>query len=119
MTDPTPSDIKDELGPTGVSDAAIQKVIDRSKRLKDTVFSGRVRAQGEIEGNQDDFWFYLACHLVTIDEGGETGTESQSGGSVSFAHLSPQGDRALNETRYGRTAQLYLRDELSIGVEKT
>ncbi|MDX1744374.1 MAG: hypothetical protein R3324_00415 [Halobacteriales archaeon] len=80
------------------------------------VTGGAVARLSEIEGSESDFAVLVWAHLVELRAGGERGSESQTGGSVTYAHLSGDLSATLSETRYGRMARGYLRGEQSIGV---
>ena len=120
-----PDDVRDTYGNIAndagdaASDTYIQTFISKARRLEEDVFSGRVRTLGEVEGDTDDFVELLACHLLQITEGGDPDSESSTGGSVTYSHLQGDIESTLTETRFGRLARLYLRNEVSIGIEKT
>ncbi len=96
-----------------------QALLDVATRLKDDVFGGRLTHLSEIEGDQDDFIKYLAAHLWEIAEGGEASGHSQTGGNVNYQHLQGNISQTLSETRYGRVAQMFLRNESSIGIVRS
>ena len=101
-------------------DNVIQSLLDRAERLRDDKFSDRIRSQGELEGDQNDFHLYLTLHLMQLTEGGESQSESQTGGSVNYSHLQGNIEQSLTETRWGRLCMTYLEnDGASIGVEIT
>ena len=86
--------------------------------LTNNVYGGSVRAQSEIEGNENDFAVMLWAHLLSLRQREESSSESQQGGSVSWP--TPQGDprQWLLQTRFGKVCYGMLRDQMSIGVEK-
>ena len=115
---PDLADVDALYGKRAMTDSAAQELIQMAVRLADTVYSGRIRATGEVEGDRSDFVALLAAHLWSLREG-EPQSESQTGGSVSYNVLSGDVDDSLSETRYGRMAKAYVRDGSSLGVEKT
>jgi len=117
-TSVTPSDLKEAYpGNTSKSDSRLQAIIDRSERLADSIYSGQIGREGEQQGDRDDFIELLSLHRLTLEEGGEKQSESQTGGTTNFAHATPEDSRGLHQTRWGREALIYLRDESSFGVE--
>lgn len=99
-----------------MTDAEADALVSIANRLADDVFSGRVRTLSEREGNDKDFKTFLAAHIWALREG-EAQSESQAGGSISYNVVAGQIQANLSETRYGRMAETYLRDQSSIGVE--
>lgn len=96
-----------------------QELVDVAERLRDGVFGGRVRTLQEIEGDGEDFGAYLAAHLWELAEGGEAQSQSQTGGSVNYAHLQGNVEHTLTETRYGRVCRMMLRQNASVGIVRT
>lgn len=115
--DTTRSDVDSVYGQRAMSDSAADDLVGMANRLADDVYSDKIRTLGEREGNEKDFKTLLAAHYWALREG-EAASESQTGGSVSYAWAQAQADDAtLTETRFGRQARTYLRSELSIGTE--
>lgn len=116
----TPTEVKERFpGQTSKSDSTIQDIIDEAERLTDNIYSGQVAREGELQGDRDDFIRLIALHKLTLSEGGEMQSESQTGGTVNY-NLSNAGDGlGLSQTRFGREASTYLREEISIGFELT
>jgi len=88
---------------------------DRRAKLHD----GSVSTLPEIEGNRDDFVTLIAAHFWELAAGGEAQSESSSGGSVNYNTVTGETRNSYSQTRYGREAQEYLRDEQSIGIVRT
>lgn len=102
-----------------LSDTKKQDLLDIATREANGLYSKRVRAFPTLDGDEDDFITYLAAHKWEQAEGGEANSQSSTGGSVSYNTVTGNPMKELQETRYGRTAYQYLRDEQSIGVELT
>jgi hypothetical protein len=85
-------------------------------RFTNDVFGDLVARLPEVEGDADDFTVLVWAHLVELRAGGEAASENQTGGSVSYTHLQGNIDASLSETRYGRMARTYMREEQSIGI---
>lgn len=86
-------------------------------RFTNQVTGGALAGISEVEGPADDFALFVWAHLVEL-RSGESNSESQSGGSVSYSRNPGDLQHTLSETRYGRMARSYLRGEQSIGVVK-
>lgn len=86
-------------------------------RFTNQVTGGALSSLSEIEGPEQDFALFVWAHLVEL-RSGEEGSESQSGGSVTYNRNPGELQASLSETRYGRMARGYLRNEQSIGVVK-
>lgn len=120
MVDTTWSLIDGMKGNHSVEDSDLQdQIVGMANRLADDVFSGRVNYTGEQEGDEEDFKTLLGCHLLELHEGGEVQSSSQTGGSVSMNVNTGEAANGLTETRWGRMAQVYLRDNASIAIETT
>lgn len=96
-----------------------QDLLDIAEREANSIYSGQVSTLPTIEGDKDDFIRYLAAHKFEQAEGGEAQSESNTGGSVSYNTVTGEVINDLSQTRYGRTAREYLRDESSIGIVRT
>lgn len=119
MADTTRSDVEDIFGDSALTDAEKDNIVSIANRLADDAYSGQLRTLGEIEGNEKDFKTFLAAHMWELAEGGEISSESQTGGNVTFNHMTGDVTDSLTETRFGRQCLLYLRHGASISVEKT
>jgi len=87
-----------------------------AERLTDNVFDKRLSRDAQIETANEDFAAYLAAHLWELSEGGEVGSQSQSGGNVSIDHLRTNTENNLSETRFGRVCLLMMDDGASTGI---
>lgn len=94
-------------------------LIDIATRQVDDLYSGRVATLGEIEGDTDDLKKLVSAHLFELAEGGEAQSESSTGGSVNYNTVTGETYAGWSETRYGRQALEYIRDEQSIGLVTT
>lgn len=106
-------------GPGDAADGETSKkefLLQQAKNEATGIYSARVSTLPTIVGNREDFVTYLAAHKWELAEGGESQSESSQGGSVNYNN--PSGDAELNltQTRYGREAWRYLRDNTSTGV---
>lgn len=108
---PTLADVDAIYTQRALTDAEAQRLID---------MAGRLAREYEVDGDYTDFATLLAAHIWTLAEGGEVGSESQTGGSVSYvvnASGSESGGGSLRDTRYGRMAANYIEgDGASTGV---
>ena len=107
------------MGWQGLDDTLKQDLLDISEREADTIYSGQTSTLSILEGNRDDFIKYLAAHKWEQAEGGEAQSENAGGGSVTYNTVTGEIPKGLSETRYGRTALEYIRDEMSISVVRT
>ena len=118
MSDVTIEDVENlsSKGWTQLIDEKKQALLDRAEREANGIYSKRVSTLPTIVGQKDDFIMLLAAHHWELAQGGEAQSESSSGGSVNYNN--PQGDTelSLTQTRYGREAYRYLRDNQGIGV---
>lgn len=108
MVTVTRQDIQSVYGnkePT-IDEAQQEALANVAESITDNVFGGKTGKTSEIEGDETHFAWYVGAHLWEQAEGGETSSESQTGGSVSFGHKQSQLEEWLSETRYGRTALL-------------
>ena len=94
-------------------------LLDKAERYVSTVFDGRVATLSEIEGDRDDLITLVAAHFWELAEGGEAQSESATGGSVNYNTVTGEVYNGLSETRYGRMALEYVRDESQIGIVRT
>lgn len=90
-----------------------------AQREAKTIYSGRVATLPTVEGSEEDFTIYLTAHKWEMAEGGEPQSESGEGGSVTYNNAAGESFDTLTETRYGRDAKSYLRDDSQIGIVKT
>lgn len=112
----------EHLASTGWEQLATDKkdeLLSIASTQADTIYSGDVATLPTIEGDRDDFVKFLAAHFFELAEGGEAQSENAGGGSVTYNSAQAQTYQGLTQTRYGRTAQQYLRDESGIGIVRT
>ena len=118
MSDVTIEDVENlsSKGWTQLNTDKKQALLEQAEREADGIYSKRVSTLPTIVGQKKDFIMYLTAHKYELAQGGESQSESSSGGSVNYNN--PQGDTELNltQTRYGREAYRYLRDNQGIGV---
>lgn len=117
MADTVRTDVEDIKPESGLTNSQKDALVEMANRFADDVFGGTVRSIGEVEGDDGDFKRLLAAHLWELAEGGEAQSESQSGGSVSYSVNPGNVEQSLSQTRYGRMARAYLRQEGQVGVE--
>jgi len=110
----------DSTGWSQLDDSKKDALLEMARTRVDTVYGGQVSTISIVEeGARDDVIKLIAAHLYELAEGGETTSESSTGGSVNYNSGSVQEYQALSETRYGRQAQDYLQDEAGIGIVRT
>lgn len=121
MVDITESDVDNVYGErtTAITSTKKQNLVSIAERLVDDIYAGQVGHIAIIEGNKEDFAKYVAAHLWEIAEGGETQSQSQTGGSVNYERMRRDFRNALNETRYGRQALQFIREDTSIAIVRT
>lgn len=105
--------------PPSFDSAQQGELVTIAETMTEDVFGGRVSRRNEIEGNEADFARYLAAHLWEIAEGGETNSQSQSGGSVNFGHLQTNIESTLSETRFGRLCLMMTRSNANTGIVRS
>lgn len=118
MATTSASDIQEVYGEKepALSSSKQSSLATHAEDLTEQVFGGRVSRQAELEGDEDLFATYLGAHLWEIAEGGEAQSQSQTGGSVNFAHLQTNIESTLSETRYGRVCLMMLKGNASVGI---
>jgi hypothetical protein len=118
VTDTSRSEVENYKPQSGLTDAEKDALVSTANRFVDDVYSGLVRTLSQVEGDEKDFKSFIAAHLWTLAEGGELQSEGQAGGSVSY-NVQPGGDNQewLAQTRYGKMALGYIRDDAQVGVE--
>ena len=118
---PSISDVENHssTGWSQLADAKKTHLLDIATQEANDIYGGRVATLSILEGNKDDFIEYLAAHKWELAEGGEAQSESATGGSVNYNTVTGEVMNGLSETRYGRQALEYLRDESRIGFVKT
>jgi hypothetical protein len=105
---------------TNLPDSKKQEMLDIAGRLIDNQLSGKTSTVPELEGNRDDAHRYLTAHLWTLAEGGESGSESGTGGSVTYNTTTGEWQQSLSETRWGRLFRdLYLGNDQSTGIVRS
>lgn len=117
MADTTRSDVENLKPESGLADGNKDFLVTMANNFADDVFGGTVRTIGEVEGNDTDFKTLLAAHFWELAEGGELASESQSGGSMSYNVNPGNIEDSLSQTRYGRMARAYIRQDGQFGVE--
>jgi hypothetical protein len=119
MADPTVSDVEDldSTGWTALPDTKKQSLLDDAIREADTMYSGQYSRMPTLDGDREIFIKNLAAHKFELAEGGETNSESQTGGSTSYETTNT--DDYLTLTRFGETAKRHIREEQSIGIVKS
>lgn len=118
---PTVAEVE-SLSSTGWSSLETSKkedLLDMAERQANDLHSGRVGTNAIIDGDKDDFIKLLAAHMYEIAEGGEAQSESSTGGSVNYNTVTGEIPNGLSETRYGRQALEYIRDDSGIGFVTT
>jgi len=118
LSDITPEDIRnyDAKGFTAIQDDKIQFHIERAIRETETIHDGRVSTLDIVDGNEEDFTELLAAHRVQLIEGGDAQSESSAGGDASYSIVQGNVESRLAQTKWGRQALEYLRNDQSIGV---
>ena len=106
-------------GWTNLPDSKKQALLDIAEREANQLHEGKVSTISIIEGNRDDFIKYVAAHKWEQATGGEAQSEAAGGGNITYNTVTGEVFNSLSETRYGRNALEYLRDENSIGVVTT
>lgn len=109
----------DAKGWNSLDDTKKQDLLDMAERQANQLHEGRVSTLSIIDGDQDDFIKFLSAHLWTLAEGGEAQSESATGGSVNYNTVTGEVPNGLSETRYGRQALEYIRDDQGIGFVTT
>jgi hypothetical protein len=107
-------------GWTQLADSKKQTLLEQAENAVDTLYSGRTSNYPELEGDRDDATMWLAAHMWELAEGGETGSESGTGGSVTYNTVTGEWQSSLSETRYGRFFRdNYLGNEQSTGIVRS
>lgn len=115
----TVTDVENTMGAAqyqSLESAVKTELLDQARRLKENVFDGRVATNAEIEGDGDDFIKNLAAHKWLQAQGGETSSEGQTGGNVTYNLPAGLNEDDLSSTRYGRVCLGMLRQRANIGV---
>jgi hypothetical protein len=118
----TISDVEklDAKGWEHLPDAKKTALLEDAETLSETVYGDDVATLPTIESNVDTFKKYLAAHLWELAEGGEAGSESNTGGNVSYSLGNPtETYQSLSQTRYGRTCTAMLGGRDGIGIVRT
>jgi hypothetical protein len=100
-----------------LTDEKKQQLLEDARRESRTLYTGQVARMPTLEGDKDIFVKNLAAHKWELAEGGESQSESQTGGSTSYQQS--QADDYLTLTRFGETAKRHVRDEQSISIVRT
>ena len=118
---PTVSDVEDWASKewNALDSTKKQNLLDKADRFVSSNFGGRVSTLPEIEGDRDDLISLVAAHFYELSEGGEAQSESSTGGSINYNTVTGETYNGLSETRYGRMALEYVRDEQSVGMVRT
>jgi len=118
MTDPSASDVKEYYGNTALTDTEISNVISRASTVVDDVYGGRLLGFPETEGTEKEYKALFTCHLIALREGGESQSESQTGGSITYNVSTAEATNELGDTKWGRMFSGFLRDEQNFNVHK-
>jgi len=101
---------------TAIEDSQIQFHIERAIRETENIHDGRVSTMDIVDGNTQDFTELLAAHRVQLIEGGDAQSENSAGGDASYSIVQGSTESRLAQTKWGRQALEYLRNDQSIGV---
>lgn len=108
------------LGFQEFDDAFIQDKLDEAETEADTIYTARVSHLPTLDGDRDIFIKHLAAHKTELASGGQTESESSTGGNVSYVTSNPSDvNTYLSLTNHGETCKAHLRDETSIGMVTT
>jgi hypothetical protein len=121
MADPTVSDVE-ALSSTGwkqLADTKKQALLDDAIEETDSLYSDRQARMPTLDGSRSIFIKNLAAHKWELAEGGESQSESNGGGSVSYNTVTGDAIESLQQTRYGRTALDHVRDRQGLGIART
>lgn len=121
MASITVSEIQEVYGEQQTSlDSAKQTALKNiAERITEDVFGGKVAANSEIEGDDDDFAKYLGAHLWEIAERKRLNNEFQTGFSADVAGFRSDPQSALSGTPYGNVCLMMLRQRSSISVVRS
>ena len=118
MADPSASDVKEYYGTTALTDSEIDSLIANASTMVDDIYGGRLVGFPEVEGTEKEYKALFTCHLIALREGGESQSESQTGGSITYNVSTAEATNELGDTKWGRMFSGYLRDEQSFNVHK-
>jgi hypothetical protein len=103
-----------------LSDTKKDALLSDAQSEVSTLYSDQVSTLPTIEGDEDVFTKNLAAHKFELAEGGEAGSESNTGGNVSYNLGNPQETfQYLSQTRFGRTCIGHLSGRSGIAVVRT
>jgi hypothetical protein len=102
-----------------LEDAKVQECLDRAINERQTLYNGQLATLPQVDGNEQDFVKLLAAHHAQMKMGGDPTNEGATGGDASYSVVQHDRSDGLLQTRYGRQASNYLRDEQSIGVVRS
>lgn len=94
-------------------------LVSIAESLTEDVFGGRTGRNTIIEGDENDFAKYVAAHLWEQAEGGEPSGQTQTGGSVNYQHLTDNLQGSLGDSRFGRIALMFIREDASVSVVRS
>lgn len=107
-------------GWSNLSDGKKTELLNHAERLIDGPLTDTQSRTPTLEGNRDDALTLLAAHFFELAEGGESQSESQSGGSVTYNTVTGEALNSMTETRYGRAvSDFYLRDRQGISIVRS
>jgi len=112
-------EMQSSMGWDQLPDQNKQHLLDQAEREVTDLYSGRVSTLSEIEGNKDDLVELVAAHKFELASGGEAQSESATGGSVNYNTVTGEIPNGWSETRYGRQALEYIRDETGFSMVRT
>lgn len=96
-----------------------EALLTDARAERDTLYTEKVATLPTLDGDKDVFTKNLAAHKWELASGGESQSESATGGSVTYNTVSGETLNSLTETRFGRTALEHLRNKARIGIVRT
>lgn len=96
-----------------------QHLLEVARDEVNTLYSGRVSTLDQIKGDKDRLIEYVTAHKYQLAEGGDPSSESGGGGNASYDLKNRDVPSGWTETKWGRQAIDYIRDDAQIGVVRT
>ena len=117
---PTADEVKAFYGKVAIDDTTrINTIIETAERYVESVLDDAILRRANVRGDRKDINIWIACHMIQLTEGGETGSQSSSAGNVTYNTVTGETQDTLSETRWGRMVLEYKRPRANISVERT
>ena len=94
---PTPDEVKAFYGKIAIDDEdRINTIIETAERYVGDLLDDAILRRANLRGNRKDINIWMACHMIQLSEGGETGSQSSSAGNITYNTVTGETQETLS-----------------------